>query len=143
MNVENLAKAVLATAGDGIIALDREGTIGFWNPGAERMFGFARDEAVGRPVEIIIPHSFRESHDLGFRKAMETGATRYGAGDILAVPAVTRGGHHISVEISFVLLRDAEGAPEGVVAIMRDVTARDAEIHELRKQLAEAESVVC
>src|SRR5574337_719170 len=106
MDIENLAKCLLATAGDAILAVDREGVIQFWNPGAERIFGFSRDEALGRPLEIIIPENLRTRHDSGFRETMATGETRYGAGDLLAVPALTRDGRRLSIEFSIVLLRD-------------------------------------
>jgi PAS domain S-box-containing protein len=134
-----LAESLLATAGDAILAVDRDGIITFWNPGAERIFGFSRDEALGKPLEIIIPDSLRARHDDGFRRTMATGETRYGAGDLLAVPALTRDGHRISIEFSIVLLRDASGAPEGMAAILRDVTARFEETRALRNKLAELE----
>jgi PAS domain S-box-containing protein len=140
MEFEDLAKDLLDTAGDAILAADREGVIRFWNPGAERIFGFARDEALGRPLEIIIPETLRARHDGGFRKTMMTGETRYGAGDLLAVPALTRDGRRISIEFSVVLLRDDQGAPRGVAAILRDVTARFEETRALRKRLAELEN---
>jgi len=50
-----LAKAVLSTSSDAIIAADKEGTIRFWNPGAERIFGYARHDAIGQSLDIIIP----------------------------------------------------------------------------------------
>jgi nitric oxide dioxygenase len=134
-----LAQALLTTCGDAILAVDRDGIITFWNPGAERIFGFVRDEAVGKPLEIIIPDSLRTRHDDGFRKTMATGETRYGAGELLAVPALTRDGRRISIEFSIVLMRDAAGAPEGMAAILRDVTARFEENRALRKRLAELE----
>jgi PAS domain S-box-containing protein len=140
MDLESLAKSLFATAGDAILAVDREGLIRFWNPGAERIFGFARDEALGRPLEIIIPENLRARHDGGFRNTMSTGETRYGAGDLLAVPALTRDGRRISIEFSVVLLRDAHGGASGVAAILRDVTARFEETRALRKKVAELQA---
>lgn len=137
MDLENLADSLLATSGDAILAVDREGAIQFWNPGAERIFGFSRDEALGRQLEIIIPENLRARHDSGFRETMATGVTRYGAGDLLAVPAQTRDGRRISIEFSVVLLRDGQGALAGVAAILRDVTARFEETRALRKKAAE------
>jgi PAS domain S-box-containing protein len=137
-----LTQALLATSGDAILAVDRDGIITFWNPGAERIFGFARDEALGKQLEIIIPDSLRARHDEGFRRTMATGETRYGAGELLAVPALTRDGRRISIEFSIVLMRDASGAPQGMAAIMRDVTARFEESRALRKKLVELERTV-
>ena len=50
-----LVDALLKTASDAIIATDRAGTINFWNPGADRIFGFTADEAIGRSLDLIIP----------------------------------------------------------------------------------------
>jgi PAS domain S-box-containing protein len=139
MNLDHLANALLASAGDAILAVDRDGIISFWNPGAVRIFGFSRDEAVGRPLEIIIPEPLRARHDSGFRQTMKTGETRYGAGELLAVPALTRDGRRISIAFSIVLLRDSSGAPEGMAAILRDVTGNFEETRALRKKIAELE----
>ncbi len=71
---------------------------------------------------------------------MAGGETRYGAGDLLAVPALTKDGRRISVEFTIVLLRDAAGVTEGIAAIMRDVTARFEDTRALRKKIAALEA---
>jgi len=48
--LDDLAHLVLTTASDAIVAADRDGLIRFWNPGAERIFGFSSDEAVGQSL---------------------------------------------------------------------------------------------
>ncbi len=131
-----LGPAVLSTPSDGIIAADRDGVIRFWNAGAQRIFGFARDEAIGQSLDIIISARLRERHWAGYRHAMATGASRYGAGDVLSVPALRKDGKTISVEFTVVLLKGAAGM-EGIAAIMRDVTQGFEEMRRLRK-LAEA-----
>jgi len=68
---------------------------------------------------------------------MQTGISRYGDGDLLSVPGLSRDGRRISVEFTIVMLRDGE-AVTGTVAVMRDVTKRFAETRELKRQLAEA-----
>jgi PAS domain S-box-containing protein len=68
---------------------------------------------------------------------METGISRYGDGDLLSVPGLTRDGRRISVEFTIVMLRDENGVT-GTVAVMRDVTKRFEEVRELRRKLAEA-----
>jgi PAS domain S-box-containing protein len=140
LNLDTLAQSVLSASADAILAVDREGIIRFWNPGAERIFGFSREEALGRPLDMIVPEGLRARHNDGFAKTMATGETRYGAGDLLAVPALTRDGRRISIEFSIVLLRDSTGAPDGVAAILRDVSARFEETRALRKKLAECEA---
>ena len=56
MNIPaGLGEALLHSASDAIIATDREGNITFWNPGAERIFGFTAKEATGQSLDLIIP----------------------------------------------------------------------------------------
>jgi PAS domain S-box-containing protein len=139
MNIPaGLAEALLHSASDAIIATDREGRITFWNPGAERIFGFTAADAVGQSLDLIIPDNLRARHWAGFRHTMATGTTRYGHGDLLSVPGLTRDGRRISVEFTIVLLRNELQEVTGTVAVLRDVTKRFAEVRELKRKLAEA-----
>ena len=133
-----LGEALLNSGSDAIIATDREGLITFWNPGAERIFGFTAGEAVGRSLDLIIPENLRARHWSGFRHTMETGTSRYGHGDLLSVPGLTKDGRRISVEFTIVLLRSETQAVAGTVAVMRDVTKRFEELRELKRRLAQA-----
>jgi PAS domain S-box-containing protein len=135
-----LADALLRTPSDAIIASDANGIIRFWNPGAERIFGFMSGEAIGQSLDIIIPERLRARHWVGYRLVMATGESRYGHGDILAVPGIRKDGGRISLEFTIVPLRDAAGQMVGMAAIMRDVTTRFEEMRALRRKLAEASS---
>ena len=134
---DQLGRALLASSSDAIIATDREGRITFWNPGAERIFGFAPDEATGKSLDLIIPGNLRTRHWEGFHHVMKTGVSRYGDGDLLSVPGLAKDGRRISVEFTIVMLRDGADVA-GTVAVMRDVTKRFEEVRELRRKLAEA-----
>ena len=139
MNIPaGLGEALLHSASDAIIATDRDGRITFWNPGAERIFGFTAGEAVGQSLDLIIPENLRARHWSGFRHTMETGTSRYGHGDLLSVPGLTKEGARISVEFTIVLLRDGTQETTGTVAVMRDVTKRFEEVRELKRRLAGA-----
>jgi hypothetical protein len=59
---------------------------------------------------------------------METGESHYGHGDLLSVPALTKGGQRISVEFTIVMLKDEQDLPMGTMAILRDVTRQFEEI---------------
>ncbi len=132
-----LADALLTSASDAIIATDRSGMVTFWNPGAVRIFGFSSMEAIGQSLDFIIPENLRGRHWEGYRHTMLTGESRYGAGDLLSVPALTKSGQRISVEFTIVMLRDGQGLPDGTVAVLRDVTKSFAEKLALRRELAE------
>jgi len=136
-----LAEAVLFTSADAIIAADREGIIQFWNPGAERIFGHASSAAIGQSLDLIIPERLRRRHWDGYHQVMKSGESRYGHGDILAVPGIKKDGTAVSLEFTIVPLRNRTGELIGLAAIMRDVTPRFEELRALKKKLAEAMKV--
>jgi PAS domain S-box-containing protein len=131
-----VAEAILSTRSDAIVAADRDGIIGFWNPGAVRLFGYSHDEAMSRSLDLIIPERLRQRHWDGYRRVIETGKSRYGQGDVLSVPAVRKDGATISVEFTIMPLQSS-GQMIGMVAIMRDVTRRFDEMRALKRKLAE------
>lgn len=136
---DNFAATLVASAADAIIYADAEGAIRFWNGGAARIFGFSEQEALGKPLDIIIPESLRERHWTGYDNTMKTGQSRYGAGDLLAVPAMRKDGARISVEFTVVPFHDASGGMQGIAAILRDVTKRFEETRDLRRRLTALE----
>lgn len=120
---------------DAVIYSDADGQIRFWNAGAARIFGFTEAEALGQSLDIIIPENLRQRHWAGYDETMRTGRTRYGSGDVLAVPAIRKDGTRISVEFTVVPFRHATGAITGIAAVLRDVTARFEEMKRLRRNL--------
>jgi PAS domain S-box-containing protein len=139
MNVMALiAESLLHTRAEAIIAADREGVICFWNPGAERLFGHAAADAMGQPLDLIIPDRLRQRHWKGYRRTIASGKSRYGEGDVLAVPALHKNGATISIEFTILPLRDSSGAMMAIVAILRDVTKRFEELRRLKQKLAES-----
>ena len=130
-----LAKAVLSTGSDAIVAADKDGIIRFWNPGAERIFGYSSDAAVGASLDIIIPERLRQRHWHGYNEVMNGRESRYGHGDILAVPSIRKDGAAISIEFTIVPLHNDAGTLIGLVAILRDVTKRFEEMRTLKRKL--------
>ncbi|HET9389463.1 MAG TPA: PAS domain S-box protein [Steroidobacteraceae bacterium] len=134
-----VAEAVLGSRAEAIIAADRHGHITFWNPGAERVFGYAAASAMGQSLDLIIPERLRQRHWEGYNQVISSGRSRYGEADVLSVPALRSDGSTISIEFTIVPLKDAQQRVTGMVAIIRDVTQRFAELRELKKKLAEAQ----
>lgn len=133
---ERFARDLVRHAADAIIYADADGIIRFWNEAAARIFGFTAAAAIGQSLDIIIPENLRQRHWDGYRATVRTGQTRYGAGDLLAVPARRQDGARISVEFTILPFRDGEGRMIGIAAILRDVTRRFEEMKALRAQLA-------
>lgn len=135
IDFQQLANAI----GDAIIISDAGGSIVFWNPAAERMFGFTQGEALGKSLDLIIPERHRGRHWDGYRKTMATGETRYG-NDVLRVPSVHKDGRSMSIAFTVALLRSPENEISGIVAVVRDETARFQQDRLLRQRVAELEA---
>jgi PAS domain S-box-containing protein len=136
--MDRLGRVLLEKASEAIVFSDGQGIIQFWSSGAERMFGFMAAEAVGQSLDIIIPEPQRARHWEGFNRVMATGESRYGHGDLMAVPGLRKDGTRISLEFTIVPLLDENGRMEGMTAILRDVSKRFEEMRALRRELAMA-----
>ncbi|MEJ7746238.1 MAG: EAL domain-containing protein [Luteimonas sp.] len=93
------ARAVFETAHDAYVAIDSKSEILEWNRQAENIFGWPREEAVGRHLEIIIPVPYREAHSRGIERFLATGE-----GPVLSkrieLVALHREGHVFPVELT-------------------------------------------
>ena len=122
----NLFQAIVEQAPDAIIFADREGAIRVWNRGAEAVFGYAAAEVLGNSLDVIIPERLRRAHWEGFRRAIDTGQTKFG-GRVLTTRSVHKDGSKLYLDLSFGLIRDEAGAIAGALAVGRDCTARHIE----------------
>ena len=73
---EALLRAILETSPDGLITIDEDGSIQTFNPAAERMFGYAAAEVIGRNVACLMPSPYREEHDAYLERFLRTGERR-------------------------------------------------------------------
>ena len=103
----DLAGHVLDGSPDAILICDPRGTVRYWNAAAERIFGFPVTEALGVSMNLIIPERLRARHWAAWEATVRTGISRYGAGQLLAVPALHKDGRQISIEFSIQLVKDA------------------------------------
>ena len=132
-------KDLVHSFGDGVVISDGAGTIIYWNPSAERIFGFTELEAVGQNLDLIVPERLRQRHNEGYDHSMETGTTRYGD-KLLTVPALHKSGKPISIAFTVTMLFDENHKACGVAAVIRDDTARFTEERALKKRVAELET---
>ena len=137
---EDLADRILDGAPEAVLVCDRNGAIRFWNAGAERIFGHLAEEVLGASLDLVIPERLRSRHWAGWEIAMRSGRTRYGEGQLLAVPALHKDGRQLSIEFSIQLLPEAGHPVDWVVAIVRDVSERFAREKALRLRLQKLES---
>jgi PAS domain S-box-containing protein len=87
------------------------------------LFGFTAGEALGASLDIIVPEHLRERHWSGFDQAMQTGELKLEGKPTLTRDTPKNGGK-LYVELSFGLVKNAEGTPIGSVTIARDVTEK-------------------
>jgi PAS domain S-box-containing protein len=122
-----------------VVVCDAAGAIIVWNDAAVRMFGFTRDDALGKSLDLIIPERQRGRHWDGYNKSMATGQTRYGS-DVLRVPALHKDGRTLSIAFTVAMLYDDARKVTAIVAVVRDETVRWAEERQLRVRLAQLEA---
>ena len=129
---------LLDQAPDAVVFAGKDGVISYWNAAAERVFGHPASAAVGQNLDLIIPEQYREAHWRGFERALGEGDTKY-RGQVLPTRAVRAGGEQIYVELSFAIIKAADGTVVGALALARDITERWNRDREMRRKLRELE----
>jgi PAS domain S-box-containing protein len=138
MEHEDVARLLLDQSPDAVIFAGRDGVIQEWNAAAEAVFGFARDEAVGQSLDLIVPERSREAHWTGFDRALADGDTKY-RGKALPTRALRKNAADIYVELTFAIVKDAGGAVIGALAHARDISERWERERQQRRRLQELE----
>jgi PAS domain S-box-containing protein len=129
---EERMRAILESALDAVVTMDREGRIVEFNPAAEKIFGFRRDGAIGkRLVDLIIPKRMREDHNRGLELYLKTGEARM-LGRRMEVTALRADGSEFPAELAITRVGSRE--PLMFTAFVRDIGEK------LRAQTALRES---
>ena len=110
--------------------------ITFFNNGAEVMFGYTKDEIVGRNVTRIMPERYREGHDGGMRRLRETGEAHV-IGRTVELHGLRKNGEEFPLELSLSMWR--AGGETLFTGIMRDITERHAAAEALLRSGRELE----
>ena len=127
-------RQALAASADALIDCDFAGRVVSWSEGAERLFGFSAEEALGADVTMIIPSEQQEAHRQGMRRWQESGSARLGRR--LELPAKRRDGSDLDIELWMSVSHEG-GAPR-IHANIRDISARRAQARDVER--AEARS---
>jgi PAS domain S-box-containing protein len=114
----NLA-AIVSTAHEGIVTRDLDGIVTGWNAGAERIYGYGRDEMIGASIGRLSPP---ERSDEARWLSAEIRAGR--PVEALDTERIRKDGHRVDVLVSAAPIRDARGKVVGIASIERDVTER-------------------
>ncbi|MDQ4005196.1 MAG: PAS domain S-box protein [Actinomycetota bacterium] len=118
---EQRMRAIIKSSMDAIVAMDQEGRIADANPAAEGMFGWPREELIGRPVAELVSTGERDRHVAAVaRRAGEPNLSRPSVR--LESVAVRRDGREFPVEVTVAELEEASGAR--FTAFLRDLSER-------------------
>ncbi len=110
--------AIVESSDDAIVTMDLDARIISWNAGAERLFGYASDDAVGQPVAMLVPPD-----RAGEERAL---LARVLAGERVhnhVTSQVLRDGGSVDVSVTLSAVAAAQGSVIAVSAIVRDITA--------------------
>jgi PAS domain S-box-containing protein len=123
--------SIVKSSDDAIVSKNLEGIITTWNPGAEKLFGYSEQEALGKPMTMLIPPD-RLSEEPVILARIARGETT----DHFETERVRKGGTTIDVSVTISPIRDSQGKIVGASKIARDVTDRKLGEQKLQAQLA-------
>ncbi|MEW5944153.1 MAG: EAL domain-containing protein [Pseudomonadota bacterium] len=134
----NRIRMIIDSALDSVITMDMQGRITDWNPQAEIMFGWPREEAIGRDVaSTIIPLRHRHAHTVGVQRFLEKGEGPM-VGKLVELSALHRDGREFPIELTVSAIW--VNGEYTFTAFIRDITERK-QIEEQLADLASYDSV--
>ena len=135
--VAERSRSIVDTCADAFVAVDAHGLVLDWNPAACEIFGWSREEALGRQLEeLIVPVTLREQHQQGMARLREGAGGRL-LGQRVQVPAQRRNGDPLPVELT--IWRSRSEAGDRYNAFLRDVSERAHHQQELAAARDDAE----
>ena len=114
---------------EAMVLADMNGVIRLWSGGAEKMFGYAASEAVGKTLDLIVPPEYREAHWTGFRRAVASGQASV-EGTVVPFPAQHASGDVIPRRGRVTLIRGPQTHVVAAIVVFESLdTENDTERH--------------
>lgn len=114
---EALGAALAGNRHSAVIYARGDGGIGFWNAGAEALFGHSPEEALGQRVDLIVPEEYRAMHWAGFARAI--GSAWRGSAAWGPVEGLHKNGERVSLEVFLTPIQEADNRAAGVLGLFR------------------------
>ena len=125
---------VLAATSDAVVAVDLEGNITLFNPGAEQLLRCSMEDALGSSISRFCPEDGRTEQTELLRRVIETGSVHG-----VEVARLTADGRRVLVEMTLNLRKDNNGTPCGIIAVLHDITGRKQAEQKVKKLFQEKE----
>jgi PAS domain S-box-containing protein len=119
---ENLLQMVVSATRESMISIGSDGLITLFNPAAEEMFGYKKEDILGEPLEVLMPEQYRRRHGQYVKSYFETGKPDGIIGSTVELPALRSDGRIFQMEMS--LSAGLLGNEQFVIAVARDITER-------------------
>lgn len=118
-SIEDEKTSLLENALDAIVGIDENSIVTFWNENAENIFGWARNEILGKDLSLVIPERFRQAHRAGMKRFMNTGVAKI-QNQRIEIPGLRRNGEEFIMELTV----SAVNSPKGIrfFSFMRDIS---------------------
>ena len=126
---EMLFRTVISACQDGMIAINESGNVTIFNPSAERMFLFTKEEMIGNPLNLIIPDENLNKHSNGVMNYFKSGASSGLIGNTIEIKAKRKDGTIFPAELTLSIGKTKDH--RFVFGVIRDITKRKAVAAEL------------
>ncbi|HXE23315.1 MAG TPA: PAS domain S-box protein [Roseiarcus sp.] len=117
LGADALGAALAGNRHCAIVYARADGAIGFWNAGAEALFGHAPAEALGKRVDLIVPEEYRAMHWAGFARAI--GSPWRGSASWSPVEGLHKSGDRVGLEVFLTPIQEADERARGVLGFFR------------------------
>jgi PAS domain S-box-containing protein len=114
---DSFGAALAGNRHSAIVYARADGGIGFWNAGAEALFGHSPEEAVGKRVDLIVPEEYRATHWAGFGRAI--GSAWRGSSAWGPVEGLHKSGVRVPLEVFLTPVQEADDRAQGVLGFFR------------------------
>lgn len=113
-------RSITDSAHDAVLMMSPKGQISFWNPAAERLFGYSQEEAIGRDLHLLLaPKRYHDASNASLQNFYETGQGN-AVGKVLDLAAIRKDGVEISISLSLAAHKIGNGWH--AIGIVRDTT---------------------